>query len=129
MKRNQTTNGDGSEAGKSDGGSGLVSACAREDGIADAEALLIHMVEDAARPDELRCQETEPESDRELPGPGGDEHDDTQSKQREPKEDLQEALGLLECLKEHRLNPSQATSSTTTAIQLLRCGSTGPGCK
>src|SRR4029077_9909100 len=130
MKRNQTTNEDGSEAGKSsERGSGLVSAFAREDRIADANALLFHAVEEAARPYEFRGEETKAESDCQPPWAWRDEHDDAQCEKREAEEDLQEALRMLERLKEHRINPNPSVKPTSIAVPNVRCGSTDPGCK
>jgi hypothetical protein len=68
---------------------------ARKDRIAEADSLLLHAVEQAARPDEFGGQDAQRQHNREPTGAGRDDHQDSQSEQGEPEENLQEALRLL----------------------------------
>ena len=76
-------------------GSGAAGFGAWEHGIAKTDALLFHPVEQAARPDKFRRQDAQSQHDGEPTRTGGDNHEDPQSKQSEPEENLQEALRLL----------------------------------
>lgn len=75
--------------------SGAVGFGARKDGIAQADALLFHPVEEAPSPDEFRGQDAQGEHNRNPTGARSNDHKDAQSKQSEPEENLQEALRLL----------------------------------
>ena len=90
---------------------GLAGPRTCEDRIAQADAMLFHVVEEPAGPDKFRRQQTQSESDSQPARAGSDDHDDAQSEQREANKNLQEALGLLNRLEKHPFNPIQAANA------------------
>ncbi len=76
-------------------GSGASWFGARKDGIAKSDSLLLHTIEQAARPNEFSGQDAQRQHNREPAGAWSDDHQDSQSEQSEPEENLQEALRLL----------------------------------
>ncbi len=76
-------------------GSGTSWFGTRKDGIAQANTLLFHPVEETTCPYEFGGQDAQRQHDGEPAGPWSDDHQDPQNKQGEPEEDLQEALRLL----------------------------------
>ena len=90
----------GSESG---GAVGVIGA--RENRVADASALLFQTVKQAARPDELRCQNSQSEQDRQPARTRSNNHHDAECKQRESEENLHEAFGLLQTSNEHLFGP------------------------
>ena len=87
------------ESGRIGGGQQFSSGASvlgpRKDGIAQANALLFHPIEEAAGPDKFGCQDTQSQHYGEPTGAGRNDHEDPERKQGESEEDLQEALRLL----------------------------------
>ena len=81
-------------------------------------------IEQATRPDEFRRQNSQSEQDREPARSRRDDHHDAERKQREPEENLQEALPLLQTFNEHLLGPLHpircSVHTTDTKIFLAR---------
>ena len=92
-------------------GLSAVSRLASEKHAAQLHSLLFQPVEQSPRPDEFRGQQAERKQDRQPAGAGGHDHDDSDRKQSEPEENLQEPLRLLE-----RLNQQTVTIHGRYAI-------------
>jgi hypothetical protein len=95
-------------------GSAVSAIGARENGVADAAALLFEPVKQAARPDELRCENSQSEQNRQPAWARRKDHGDAESKQREPEENLKEAFALMQTLYEHLLGPLHPVNAAFT---------------
>jgi hypothetical protein len=73
----------------------VVSFWAGEDCVAEAKALFFHLIEEAACPDVLGCEDAETDHDCEPAWTGRENHDQANGEQGESEEDLQKAFGLL----------------------------------
>jgi hypothetical protein len=76
---------------------------AKQDGIANASATLLQLIEEAASPNEFSREDAQSQENREPTGARQNDHDDAQSEQGESEENLKEALRLIEALYEHLL--------------------------
>jgi len=82
--------------------SGSGGVAAGQDGLAQpnallfqSHALLLHTIEQPARPDELGSEDAEPQQDGQPAWAGSDHHNGAEKKQRETENNLQDALCLL----------------------------------
>lgn len=60
------------------------------------EGLLLHAVQEAARPDKFSGKNAQSQSDHQPAGSWGNDHYDPESQKRESKNDLEYPLGLIE---------------------------------
>jgi uncharacterized protein len=100
-ERHETTIGVASEEGKLGGTSGAAGAGARKECAAEAHSLLFHLIEKPARPDELRRQNSEPQQNRQPSRTRRENHQGSQTQQREANKDLKEPFRLLGSLENH----------------------------
>ena len=93
--------------------------------------MLFQTIQQTARPNEFGSQDAKCYENGEPAGPGGHNHDDTDGQQRKPKEDLEDSLGLLECLDQQRTlqnplgrrwYPPAADGTQLFRRHILRCG-------
>jgi hypothetical protein len=71
-------------------------------GVADAAALVLDAVHEAASPDELGGEQAEAEKNGEPAGSGSDEHDHTGKKKRKTRDDFEDAADLFDSAEDHR---------------------------
>lgn len=75
--------------------SGAIGRRAQQNHIAKTRTLLLQAIQETARPDELSGQYAEREKNSHPARSGSDHHDDSERKQRKPREDFQPAFRLL----------------------------------
>jgi hypothetical protein len=90
---------------------------ARENGIANASALLFQVIEQAARPDKLRRKDSQTEQNGKPSRSRRDDHHDAQREQREAEENLQKAFRLLQTLNDHLFSdPNQLDAALALRV-------------
>lgn len=82
-----------------------------------------HPIEQAPSPNEFRGQNAQSEHDGQPAGTGRDNHQDPHNEQREPKENLQVSLGLLQRPRQHFIISIRPANRRVRSYS-LRCGPT-----